>query len=366
MAPAEAAPRRVPPTLRPQQADDAPAVRAFNDRLVASGAEIPFPLSESVGDGDPLGKRSWLLLDGDVVRGGVLLTTHRALVRGQVTDVVNVQAPLTESIADARYASLAVWLFRELQRRFEYVYAVGMGATDRPLPRLLSSLKWQVGLSAFRFVPLHPGRVASSMSAIRTRIPALVRPIVPVAGAVAGVAYRAALRVRGGRALVEVVDGQAAADAVARAWSACANAADFAVDRDAAAAALLFGAADGERVLAWPDEPACAAVVRTRALTGASPFAGLRVATVLELLAPDASRRTRLSRAVLAHLAAHGADIAITNATHAATIAALDATGWLRAPSNYVVALSPAFAQAGVTLDACHVTRTDGDGRLNI
>jgi len=52
--------------------------------------------------------------------------------------------------------------------------------------------------------------------------------------------------------------------------------------------------------------------------------------------------------------------------TDARTVQILDETGWLAAPSNYVVALSRSFEREGVLISSSHVSRTDGDGRLNL
>jgi hypothetical protein len=354
------------PLLRPQGRGDAAAVRAFNERVMRSGVKIPFLLSESVSGTAALDTRPWLLMDGRDVRGGVLVTRHRAVVAGVEREVVNLQSPITEAVADKRYGSLSIWLFRELERRFTYVYAVGMGGTDRPMPRLLRAMKWQVGLSAFRFMPLAPGRVAARIDALRARIPRPLRPVVYAAGSCAGPLVRSSLRVLGGRSLAEVQPGKDASASVAYSWGGFSKGIRFGIVRDAAAASELYVASDGERVFRAIECPACVAVVRTRALPHTSPFRDLTVATVLELMAPDATRLMQLSRRLLGQLSRGSADIAIINTTHADTVAALDSTGWLQGPSNYVVALSPPFADAGVTLDASYVTRTDGDGRLNL
>ena len=63
-------------------------------------------------------------------------------------------------------------------------------------------------------------------------------------------------------------------------------------------------------------------------------------------------------------------DLIVTNQSHAAWGRAFVRNGYLPAPSNFILALSPPLAQKLQPFEQCrsqiHMTRGDGDGPLNI
>jgi hypothetical protein len=65
-------------------------------------------------------------------------------------------------------------------------------------------------------------------------------------------------------------------------------------------------------------------------------------------------------------LAADGADLVVTNQTHACWIDAFRCAGFLNGPSNYLFAMSKLLSQSvGDAFRRIHVTRGDGDGRIH-
>ena len=72
-------------------------------------------------------------------------------------------------------------------------------------------------------------------------------------------------------------------------------------------------------------------------------FGDMRVGTIVDCLAPPADAPA-VMRAAAALLEARGVDLIISNQLHAAWSNALVHAGFLRGPSNYLLALSPAFA----------------------
>ncbi len=95
-------------------------------------------------------------------------------------------------------------------------------------------------------------------------------------------------------------------------------------------------------------------------------FGNLTVATVL-----DCEAETRWAPAVAALAARElerlGADLVITNQLHARWIRVFHASGFLIGPSNYLFAASPSLAAAiGEAAGRMHVTRGDGDGRVQL
>ena len=66
-------------------------------------------------------------------------------------------------------------------------------------------------------------------------------------------------------------------------------------------------------------------------------------------------------------LAANGADLIVTNQSHASWVDAFARAGFLKGPSNYLLAMSRPLAQAvGDGSARVHITRGDGDGRIHL
>ena len=176
--------------LVPLTADLVPAVDAFHERLRLRGgphyrlgtAIAPTASSESPS------KSVWLetlfAFDGHDVRGGIMLQ-HRTLHSATGTkDVVNIQLPLSEGTIDRKFAHVGMWLIRTVLQSHPYAYAVGMGALDQPLPKLLSAMRWTVVPVPFFFHVNRPTRFVRKMPALnRTRGRRLLTTIAGLSGA---------------------------------------------------------------------------------------------------------------------------------------------------------------------------------------
>jgi len=108
---------------------------------------------------------------------------------------------------------------------------------------------------------------------------------------------------------------------------------------------------------------------RLSQMRGHKYFGDLQVATLLDGVALPGARRgcvTLVSRA----LEREGADLLVTNQSHVEWVAAFRAAGYLRGPSNYILALSKRLAadiasQPG-GFARMHFTRGDSDGRIHL
>jgi hypothetical protein len=83
---------------------------------------------------------------------------------------------------------------------------------------------------------------------------------------------------------------------------------------------------------------------------------GMAAAEDVNFLVADACRR----------LEAGGCDLLVSNQSHPAWIYALRRQGFLRGPSNFVLALSPPLAAARAAAACAHFNRADGDGPINL
>jgi hypothetical protein len=103
---------------------------------------------------------------------------------------------------------------------------------------------------------------------------------------------------------------------------------------------------------------------------GDQHFGNLTVGTILDSIAVDDTDRTALVSLTVEKLVSFGADLVISNQSHAGMGQAYKRAGFRRGPSNYLFAASPKLAAAiggtPVAGGRVYVTRADGDGRINL
>jgi hypothetical protein len=358
----------------PQTETHREAVDAFNRRLQDALGQVPFLLpTEDAPRTGLIQARHYLAVDGHHVRGGYLLFSFPAFLNGAETLVANIQSPLSESIADKRYAPLPMQMVRQFLRHNPLCFCAGMGEATNALPRLLRAAGWSVEAVPFLFRVHRAARFLSQLPALRSpwwkRIGARA-----AAWSGAGALGRIWLHRRrvprpSGLTLVREQAWGSWADSV---WQAFQAQVRFAVRRDAAVLAEMYPPADPRLRIYRVTSGANTAGWATALLTPmhAHPhFGNLRVATILDGAAlPEAFFRV----AALADeaLAREGADLVITNQSLLRWREAFALAGFRAGPSNYQFACSPRLA---ASLSKCpvadglvHITRGDGDGRIHL
>ncbi len=377
--PAPAARRRDRLSIVAHTREETDAVLAFNERMQAARAPADFLLPDRPNDShtlgvapQPVGWTKFVVLDGDdAVRGGFLLMTQPAWVDGDVVEAANYQAPLSEGIIDARYGMVGMHMLRYVQAHWPYVFAVGMGGLDRPLPRLLQAAGWRVEPVPFLVHVVQPARVLRELRVFQQR------PAMRLAARVGAATGLGAIGVAAlqHRAWTSRAPRDLQLDRVER-WGDWANTlwertragVTFSVMRGRTVLDCLYPLNDpryvgyvarrGGDVVGW-------AVALDTPMVDHRHFGTLRVATVLDAVAlPDAAT------AVACHLRralSRTADLVVTNQTHDVWIDAFRRAGFLGAPSNYLLAMSKRLSVvAGGRLSRVHVTRGDGDGRIHL
>src|SRR4029078_2126097 len=87
-------------------------------------------------------RHQFLAMDTEAVRGGVIELDQPGWLNGAPVRALNYQSPLSEGIADSRYAAVGLQIVRFMQSRSPAAYIVGMGSRSNPLPRLLQAAGW--------------------------------------------------------------------------------------------------------------------------------------------------------------------------------------------------------------------------------
>ena len=361
-----------------------PAVKAFHQRLDAGGGPA-YRFGTSVADAanttdSPTQRmQTWLAVEGDQVRGGVLLQHLEMDSASGRISAVNLQLPLSEGTVDRRYAHVGMWIIRNVQRIQPRAFAVGMGGLDQPLPQLLAAMRWTVVAVPFFFHVNRPARFLRGMPLLRrTTMRRAISSFLAATGlgwmiirggsVVRSLAHRALDQHRGVTAS-PLREWGPWADAV---WAASCSDLSLGVVRDHATLATLYPPV-GDRTRSFRVEHAGRVVgwfvLLTTQMNESDHFGNLTVGTILDAQAvrgfePDvlaAARRT---------LVAFDVDVSVTNQSHATWQRACLGKGFWPGRSNYLFAASPALVKAAGDADSAlqriQITRGDGDGRIHL
>jgi hypothetical protein len=357
-----------------------PAVRDFNARLQARAAAPGFLLDETpFANGTrraALAKDRYLAVDGSHVRGGFMLQRQRFWIGGEIRQVANYQAPISEALIDRRYAYLGLLMLKDALRQDPLMFCLGMGGLDRPLPRMLAAMGWTLSAVPFLVRLVRPRRVLRALPSFRADAR---RRLVAGVAAFSGLGTLAAgalhLRARLGARRVPDLHADrvpawgAWADDV---WIASRTECSLAAVRDVEGLDALYPPEEARNICVRITDGSCVAgwaVLYDARMRRHPHFGDLRVGTVLDCGARPGSEAA-VAWAATRRLVKDGVDLVITNHAHARWIAAFRSAGFLGAASNYVLATSPALSEAIRSqpdgADRIHATRGDADGRVHL
>jgi hypothetical protein len=371
-------------TLRLEPYSDAliPAVRAFNDRIAKVAPQYRLGTASVAGrdpraEGRLLFTETLLAVDGEHVRGGVILQHQGFELAGARSPVINIQLPVSEGLVDKQYASVGMWIIKSVLQSYPLAFAVGMGGFDQPLPKLLQAMRWTVQAVPFFFHVHRVRRFLREMPQLRGD--ARRRAAASLAAATGlgwlGVRlYGAWGGRRGLRAPVLQATRESEwgpwADGV---WEGARGAFSLSAVRDRLALRELYPPGTGRylcyrlsrggRTVGW------VVLLRTQ-MRGSAAFGNLTVGTVLDCLALP-GYETAAVRAARRLLAGLGVDLSLSNQAHLAWQGAFRDAGYLGGPSNFLLATSRALTE-GVRAAGSegpgrmHVNRGDGDGRIHL
>jgi hypothetical protein len=364
-------------SIRELCTEDTDAVRQFNARLAGAGISFTFPAAPSElmlaePAGDVPYQTAYVLADGSAVRGGYILKQERIFAGGDWVTAGNYQLPLSEGIIERKYAMVGLQLIKDALARQSRLYCLGMGGTARPLPQLLTRLGWTVSEVPFLFRIEHPGAFTREIRWLRQRTG--IRLLLDTAyrtGMLTGMVGLARMRRRvlGPRvpATVSIDQVQELPPDIDEIFSRLRGNYGLLCDRTAAAMRKKL-----------PQDPKLVRLILSRAgkpdgwivlsmsrLNNHTQFGDMTLGCVVDGLA-DAEDVDVLVAEACRRLEAGGCDLLVSNQSHPAWISALRRQGFLRGPSNFILALSPALAAARASVACTHFNRADGDGPINL
>src|SRR5512133_2372303 len=130
------------------------ALDAFHARLRAAGVSAAMAFGEEPERCGCL----YLATEAGEVRGGYILNEQEFAIDGAPRCVAHYRLPLSEGIVDKAYAAVGAQLLRHAMKTQPFLYALGMGGLENPLPRMLRAMRWGLYVVRFRFRVLRPHR----------------------------------------------------------------------------------------------------------------------------------------------------------------------------------------------------------------
>jgi hypothetical protein len=365
--------------VKPYTEDNVQAVKDFNHRILAFGDEYDSILfaEESVPDWLPPSERCdtyneyFLALEDKTVRGAYALK-HQPFCfpGGGIRSVGYYHHVVSEGLFLKKYVSVGILLLKDALRRSPLLFALGMGGYDRALPRMLKALGWSHFSVPFYFRVVRPRTFFRNMQSIRSsRARRAVSDLAVATGAgwlavrvVQAISRKMGARV-GPYTAEEVLTLSDWCDEI---WERSKSSYSWIAVRDAKALGTFYPASDrhfirlrvraGGRVVGW-------AVVAERRRS--PQFGSMRVGSILDALARPEDAPAVVHAATRA-LEARDVDLIVSNQSHHAWCRALEASGFLKAPSTFIFAASQKLARSLAPFEhhkpLIYLNRSDGDG----
>ena len=363
--------------IQPYRPEHEPAVQEFNRRLQQSSGDPNLVFSSKAtprwlppANNKPVWNEFFVAVEGSFVRGAYGLKQEAIFVRGKGTQrVACYHHPLSEGIIDRSYASVGVLLARDALARQPFLYALGMGGSDRPIAKMLKALAFSLTPIPFYFRVVHPHKFLVEMQALRqSRWRATMMNFAAATGtgwlAIKTAQGAASLRSRPGDFVVEEI-GEFS-DWADDLWNGAKDTVSVATVRDANTLRLLYS-------------PQAITVKRLRISRGGSPigwaiigerrkdpkFGKMRVGSIVDCWASPENAPAVVKAATQA-LEKDGVDLIASNQSHQVWCRAFERGGFLKGPSTFIFAASKKLTELLQPLDenraSFHITRADGDG----
>lgn len=363
--------------IRPYSAEHVEAVIRFNRRLMAAGLVDWMQVDVEpeanwlpASNGRKLCNEIFLALEDNEVHGAYVLKHQDFWFRGsQVQSVACYHHPISEGIIDKAYARVGALMVRDALRRQPLLFALGMDGYDRPLPQMLKILGWRDYLVPFYFRVVRPFCFLRQMVALRQSAP---KRFLMDFAAFSGVGWLAvksvhSLRALGGGAKVALYHVVAEfGDWANEVWERARDSYSMTAVRNCDVLNTLFSSSQTHftRLQVLHDGATIGwAVVAER---GPKPrFGNMRVASVVDCFATPHNAMA-VVRAATKALMTKGFDMIVTNQSNRNWGQAFERAGFLKGPSNFILATSPQLSALLSPFEACktetHFTRADGDG----
>ncbi len=364
--------------IKPFTEDLIPAVKELNARLDAGGAPQEFRFPEHpIPDWLPrvnhrqIYQEYFVLVEHNSVRGCYKLKHQVFSFHGEIRSIGFCHWPISEGMVNKKYAWVYFKMLSSVLKAQPLLYGLAMGD---PIPRIVTALGWSMCSVAFHFKVNRPKCFLKEIRALRkTPAQRLMMELAARTGA-GGLALRILQAVRSKQCApgeqAEAVRGFSHwADDL---WNECKGRYAMIAVRDSETLNILYPASSkrflcykvirGTAILGW-------AVALDTLMRDNKYFGNLRVGSIVDCLALPENASV-VARAVTRVLEERGADLIVSNQSHASWSAALRDAGFVRGPSNFPFAASKELSRLlhpfETKMAQVHLTRGDGDGPIHL
>jgi hypothetical protein len=313
----------------------------------------------------------FVVVEGKAVHGGYRLQHQTFWIRDRVEMIASGPGGMvSEGLVNPRFNMAGALALVDALRRQQSLYTLGMGGMQQRFPMLLKESQWNLDPVPFYFKVIHPTRFLAEMRHLPEK-PGMARLCELLRRSYLGNIVIAAAQLRPPKkndCSGEIVrEFGSWADEV---WQNSLPDYTFAAVRDAAALAVVHAkphllrmrVSRADRVIGW-------VVMLDTPMSNHKQFGNLRVGSIVDCMAGAVDAESVVQCATK-FLEGRGVDIIVSNQSHRSWRRAMSSCGFLRGPSNFVLALSPHLLkklQPIETLrDQFHMTRGDGDGPINL
>ena len=359
--------------IAPYTEDLETAVQNFNQRLRAKGEtywcmpESHRPQFSKVAGRFPY-QELFVAVHAGAVRGGYLLQHNLFALRGEETAIAcGPHYNSSEGLIDRAYAMVGAMQVQDALLRQPLMYALGMGGLDAPLAKLLVAMEWVAFPVPFYFRVLRSSHFFNNLLYLR-RDPfkRLAMDLLHYSGLgflgvqVAQTRWRPVKNSESGI----VVDSFGTwADEI---WQKCRLRYSLVGVRDSSTLNGFYPPGDSRFVrfrvstdthdLGW-------VVVLDSQMRGHRQFGNMRVGSIVDCLAAPGDA-VQVVNCATEFFRRRGVDILITNQSSSDWCSALASNGYLKGPSNYILAMSPQLTHRLLPLEyhAAHIHMNRADG----
>jgi hypothetical protein len=348
-------------------------VRSFNQRLRANGVkrwsmpESHRPQFSRV-DGRFPYQELFVSVHAGAVRGGYLLQHNQFALRGEETTIAcGPHYNSSEGLINRAYAMVGTIQAQDALRRQPLMYALGMGRLDAPLAKLLVAMEWVAFPVPFYFRVLSTSRFFKNLTHLRDSPWKRIATDLLHYSGLGFLALQAAqtrwrpLKIRTSGTVVDSFGTWA--DKI---WENCRSRYSLIGRRDSSSLNLFYPPEDPRfaRLRVSTDTHDIGwAVALDSQMRGDRHFGNMRVGSIVDCLAAPEDAVHVLNYATQ-FFEQRGVDISITNQSSSAWCSALAANGYLKGPSNFILAISPQLVHRLLPLEShaeqIHMNRADG------
>ena len=356
-------------------------VRLFNSRIKQSPLKAQMRESPELRwfpkvKGSTLYQERYVVLDKhDEVRGGYMLKFQDFKICDRIVNIGDIQQPISEGIVNKKYVVIAQKVIADALKRSPFLYGLGMGGLDQPLPKLLDVLGWHLFPVPFYFKVIHPVSFFNNIEVLRKN---KIRKILFSVIAYSGLGYF-------GIKLVQFIKSKRLppssdiscseetcfsewADTI---WEESKGYFDFIAVRDAKSLSLMYPKEKQRYIILLikknQDYLGWALVLNTK-MKGHKQFGNMKVGTIVDYLCKPCNTKNVLFCAQR-WLIANGADVIVTNQNYCFAKEFFISRGYFSGPSNFIFASSKSLSEVLNVQDDVsrfHINRGDGDGPINL